>query len=61
MSVEQHRKENVTAEFPAPIDESPRATKIPDEARRIIASMPSVCIASALMIGGFFGWLTSKR
>ena len=61
ISIEQHVNEQAIASFGEPSDLPFGATVIPDEARRIIASMPSVCIATALIIGGLLGWLTSKR
>ena len=34
---------------------------IPDVARRIISSRPSICVAMAFVVGGIVGWLTSRR
>lgn len=36
-------------------------SKIPDQARRLIASKPALFIAAAFIAGGALGWLTSTR
>ena len=59
--IEQHGNEQAICSFGESSNDRLGAKAIPDEARKIIASMPSVCIATAAIIGGIFGWLTSKR
>jgi len=53
--------EQAIASFGKLSDDRFGATAIPDEARKIVASMPTLSIATSLIIGGIFGWLTSKR
>ena len=61
ISVGQQVNEQAIALFGKLSNDRFGATAIPDEARKIVASMPTLSIATSLIIGGIFGWLTSKR